>query len=103
MIAFPSDRIVPRHSCEAIDVGVYFFTCRDANAVKIGFSGDPSIRLKEVQAGCPLPLELEAVIMGSLRERESELHRQFADERIRGEWFTITPLIESMIHAHRVR
>jgi hypothetical protein len=46
---------------------------------------------------------LEAVIMGSRRERESELHRQFADERIRGEWFTITPLIESMIHAHRVR
>lgn len=79
-------------------MSVYFVTCREANAVKIGFSLDPHGRLPEIQWGCPLPLVLEAVRPGKV-EDERTLHMRFVDDRIRGEWFTITPMIEAMIAA----
>jgi hypothetical protein len=82
-------------------VSVYFVTCREANAVKIGCSVDPHARLPEIQWGCPLPLTLEAVMPGNNSE-ERRLHRWYADDRIHGEWFTITPMIELLMGEHAV-
>ncbi len=79
-------------------MSVYFVTCRDANAVKIGSSLDPYSRLTEIQWGCPLVLALEAVQDGGFEE-EFQFHRRFEDVRIRGEWFTITPMIEAIMEA----
>jgi hypothetical protein len=54
------------------------------------------MRLPELQAYCPLELVLEAVLPGG-RDEEHNFHRQFDDDRIRGEWFKINELIEAMI------
>lgn len=77
-------------------MSVYFATCRELNAVKIGSSLDPHLRMKEVQVGCPFEVTLEAVFSGG-PERERQFHRWFADDRLWGEWFKITPEIESLI------
>jgi hypothetical protein len=82
-------------------VSVYFVTCREANAVKIGFSVEPRARLPEIQWGCPLPLTLEAVMPGDHQE-EARLHRWFDDERITGEWFRLTDMIELIIKNNAV-
>lgn len=82
-------------------MSVYFVTCREANAVKIGSSLEPHTRLGELQAYCPLLLTLEAVLPGGTEE-EFTFHRRFEDVRIRGEWFTITEMIEAIIAANPV-
>lgn len=82
-------------------MSVYFVTCREANAVKIGFSVEPRARLPEIQWGCPLPLTLEAVMPGDHQE-ERRLHRWFAEERITGEWFQLSEIIELVIKNNAV-
>lgn len=80
-------------------MSVYFVTCREVNAVKIGSSIEPHARLGEIQWGCPLLLKLEAILPGGCEE-EFRLHRWFEDDRIRGEWFALTLMIESIIAAN---
>jgi DNA-binding transcriptional regulator YiaG len=80
-------------------VSVYFVTCREANAVKIGSSFDPHRRVVEIQWGCPLELVLEAVLPGGAEE-EFTFHRRFEDDNLRGEWFSINPMIEAIIAAN---
>jgi hypothetical protein len=82
-------------------MSVYFVTCREANAVKIGFSVEPRARLPEIQWGCPLALTLEAIMPGDQSE-ERRLHRWFADDRITGEWFRLTEMIELLIKNNAV-
>jgi hypothetical protein len=82
-------------------VSVYFVTCREANAVKIGSSLEPHARLHEIQRGCPLELRLEAVLPGG-HEEEFALHARFADIRLHGEWFTINEMIEAIIAVNPV-
>jgi hypothetical protein len=77
-------------------VSVYFITCRDAGAVKIGHSVDPHGRLPEVQLGCPLPLKVEAWVLGG-REEEMAMHWRFSEHRIHGEWFHLCDEIELVI------
>lgn len=77
-------------------MSVYFITCRQANAVKIGHSIDPHARMQEIQVGCPLPVRLEAEIPGGPCE-ERALHQRLDGLRLRGEWFQINPLVEALI------
>lgn len=76
---------------------IYFI--RAGSAVKIGYvinRGAMPYRLVDLQCGCPLVLNVLGVTDGE-KDREGELHDQFADERYLGEWFRITPRIIEFI------
>jgi hypothetical protein len=73
---------------------VYFI--RVGDRVKIGLSRDVERRLRAHQISSPDPLSIWHLVEGDL-ETERRLHRQFADARIRGEWFRITPEIEAFV------
>lgn len=66
---------------------IYFILNRHARAVKIGKSVDPLKRLEHLQIGSPTPLELLGIVDGS-HEEERAYHRQFASDRLQGEWFS---------------
>lgn len=75
---------------------VYFVADRTQNAVKIGYSASPQARLSNLQTSTPSKLELLAVIEGDL-QTERHLHKRFADYRLTGEWFSLTPELATFI------
>ena len=66
--------------------------------IKVGYSKNPSKRLKQLQTGCPYKLNLLFTIPGN-KKKEAELHYQFrflqytGDEPLKGEWFIPDPMI----------
>ena len=74
-------------------MSVYFITARALAQVKIGFSETPFLRLKALQTGSPVPLEMERLMDGGA-DVEAELHERFAEFRARGEWFHLSGVIE---------
>lgn len=77
-------------------MSVYFITAREVGKVKIGCAYNPFSRLATMQIASPVELSLEAVFRGAYKE-EKERHRQFAEHRVRGEWFHLCPEIEALI------
>jgi hypothetical protein len=69
--------------------GVVYFLTAEAPGfpVKIGFTSKPSqMRSKSVQTGCPYRIVVLGTFPGGYRD-ENKLHRQFASQRLEGEWF----------------
>lgn len=66
---------------------VYFIRAGDDGPVKIGVAQDPDRRLREMQIGSPVLLTIIRVTEGH-HDTEKWLHRHFAAQRQRGEWFT---------------
>lgn len=68
---------------------VYAIGTADALKVKIGYTaGRLERRLSEIQVGCPLPLEILWWTEAG-PGFEAALHRIFARQRLRGEWFAL--------------
>jgi hypothetical protein len=67
---------------------VYFVQDERGGPIKIGYCGEGQAarRLAQIQTHNPSPLRMTRVIQGD-RGVERELHKRFADLRIRGEWF----------------
>lgn len=65
---------------------VYFIQGQCGGAIKVGYSVNPRIRLKELQTGYPDTLLILAIIPGT-QHTEATLHRQFDASRLKGEWF----------------
>ncbi|WP_435844243.1 GIY-YIG nuclease family protein [Streptomyces griseoluteus] len=65
-----------------------------SSAVKIGTSADPEGRLRSLQTGQPVELSLLWTCDG---DYERALHARFAEYRIRGEWFDLTPLGDDQV------
>lgn len=65
---------------------VYFIEAEGSQRIKIGYSKDPDGRIKSLQTGSPFPLKLLLAVPAN-QEKEAELHQQFADLRLDGEWF----------------
>jgi hypothetical protein len=62
--------------------------------IKIGFSGDPAKRLRQLQTAHPRPLVLfhsEAVQSDKVRALESIIHKTLNHCRTKGEWFSLAP------------
>ena len=69
---------------------VYVISC-PLGLVKVGVAADPMPRVRNLQIGSPVPLELAAqylmVDLPSARAVEAALNERFAARRERGDWF----------------
>lgn len=77
---------------------VYFIQALEhrASLIKIGFSGDPSERLRLIQRD----VDDELVILtafAAVQGEESALHQHFEKARVRGEWFRPEPELLDLI------
>lgn len=70
---------------------VYVIGAPDLTEVKIGVSGNPKRRAKQLQPGVDAPLSVLWYTHGD-GSLERALHRHFADYWTHGEWFDLTPL-----------
>lgn len=61
------------------------------SAVKIGIAQDVNQRLSTLRTGNPDKLSLLLKLNGN---QEAELHGQFSEHRLRGEWFKDAPILE---------
>lgn len=66
-------------------VRTYIARNASGGLIKIGRSVNPEDRMKSLQTGAGCELEILAVIDG---DKERELHKQFAEFRVFGEWFS---------------
>lgn len=75
--------------------GVYFV--KGGEQIKIGYSGDIKSRIGELQIGSPVAIEFVGAMVGADRETERDLHAEFAEYRVRGEWFKYGPRLAEFI------
>lgn len=76
---------------------VYFLQPGARRVVKIGFSATAVLpRMKRAQTYNPDKMQLLATIPGD-RGVESRLHAQFGKDRIRNEWFRLSPEIRQFL------
>ena len=71
---------------------VYFIQQETTNFVKIGFTKeDPIRRLSALKTSSPFDLKIIGLIeTDNCVKKESELHKQYADKRVKGEWFLLS-------------
>lgn len=77
-------------------MSVYLFLAAEVRMVKIGFSNNPWTRLKVAQSNCPVELSMAAILDGGT-DFEIELHRLFAKDHVRGDWYRLSPEILGFI------
>jgi hypothetical protein len=63
-----------------------YFIRNDKGSIKIGYSKNPTERLKSLQVNCDGKLSLIGVIRGG-KDKEKDLHNMFDNLRKAGEWF----------------
>jgi hypothetical protein len=81
---------------EAARTYVYFIEAIGARRIKIGFTKDVRRRLHDLSIGCPFPIELMALMPGSL-EDEFTMHKRFGQLHAHGEWFRARPRLRKFI------
>lgn len=68
---------------------VYVVQAGDDGPCKIGFASSLEARLVELQVGNHEQLHVRATFRAT-REFERSMHHEYADRRLRGEWFALT-------------
>ena len=83
-----------------VNTYVYVISC-PLELVKVGVASNPKQRVRNLQIGSPVALELAAQYatsdLPSARAVAAALNERFGDRRERGEWFRATP--EEVRHA----
>lgn len=87
---------LPRASKKDVDV-VYIIQALDGGPVKIGHSTREGVtnRLRTLQTGNAQQLVIRALFSGGMW-LEKALHEFFAESRLKGEWFSLTPELLAM-------
>lgn len=76
-----------------INTRMYIYVIGTEHRQKIGFSKDPSSRLKQLQTGNAEELHLHGSIEVSedrVKMLEKFLHKDLSYKRVKGEWFNMT-------------
>ena len=77
---------------------VYLVT--DGDGIKIGYtSSSVAARISGLQTGNPRPIRAVVTIHGASLDAEDVLHREFAEHRGSGEWFSWQPLVGKALEA----
>lgn len=66
---------------------IYFIQRGDDGPIKIGQANNPYRRRHDLQISSPEPLAVRAMFLTPHATDEKQLHREFKDEHIAGEWF----------------
>lgn len=73
---------------------------------KVGYSGDPEVRLKKLQTGNPEPLQVHysfPVDPAHAFKLEQHFHRQYNHRRVKGEWFDMSvPEVIGLLQHHEI-
>lgn len=70
----------------------HIYVARCGDAYKIGVAADPGKRIAAMSTSSARPiLLLYSRLCKDAHAEEKRLHARFADRRIRGEWFNLTP------------
>lgn len=82
----------------------YLYVIKDSEGKrKLGFSRDPDNRVKQLQTGNALELVVEYRLPIRVKNRaERNLHALFPADRVRGEWFKITPESKELLLLQKV-
>ncbi len=76
---------------------IYFIGAADGTGpIKIGMAEDVGVRLDQLQTGSPVLLAIHGKVWCD-SQWEGELHKNFADDRIHGEWFNRSPQLEEVV------
>jgi len=75
---------------------VYFFVNEKYKFCKIGYSINPSERLRAIQTGCPFELTIAGIIKGDY-SNERDFHSVFKHLRTYGEWFKLKYELQDFI------
>lgn len=63
------------------------YAIESGGRIKLGKSVDPDARIRSLQTGSPFDLRVVCIASGGEGLSENVLHKCFAEERARGEWF----------------
>lgn len=81
---------------------IYFVQGLCGGAIKIGYSKQPDVRLKDLQTGYPDTLTILFMLPGD-ETIEHGLHKEFEFCRLKGEWFRPDPLLIKKIQELKIR
>jgi hypothetical protein len=84
---------------------VYFALAVGANMVKIGTVVEEARvarRMDLLQPGCPYELKVLLILPGFGRREEAKLHRLFAAQAFRGEWFRCDGALKELLQLAHV-
>lgn len=77
---------------EPLATGYIYLVQSPSGHYKIGKAKDVTNRLKTFEVKMPFEIELIHVIpCSNYHKAESKLHKQYANKRLNGEWFELTP------------
>jgi hypothetical protein len=79
---------------------IYIIGFDGDDRVKIGITGDLKARLRSFATGNPSEIKVHVAFSGNVRD-ERELHRRFAADRLKGEWFRLSTAITEFIIENR--
>ena len=82
---------------------IYILRAIGAGKIKIGISDDVPRRLAEIQAMCPVPLELIDTLERADFDAEATMHRLVREHWSHGEWFDEEALPKVQRHFEIVR
>jgi uncharacterized protein YlzI (FlbEa/FlbD family) len=70
----------------------YVYLISGSKSYKIGMSKTPIKRIEKLSVVLPFPIKTIALIESQdIKQLEQQLHKRFADKRINGEWFDLSP------------